>query len=97
MTEKNILIVAKFTARPGKADELKKVLNNGVKPARAEEGCLHYDLYRSVEDGNVFLFHETWENEAAVTLHGEQPHFQTLMADAVPLLTMPPEVIKIGM
>ncbi|MGB9098759.1 putative quinol monooxygenase [Erwinia sp.] len=95
MTDKNILIVAKFTARPGKADELKKVLNNGVKPARAEAGCLHYDLYRSVEDGNVFLFHETWLNEEAVGIHGEQPHFKTLMADAGPLLAQPPEVHKI--
>lgn len=95
MTDKNILIVAKFTARPGKADELKKVLNNGVKPARAEAGCLHYDLYRSVEDGNVFLFHETWQNEQAVALHGEEPHFKTLMADAEPLLARAPEVHKI--
>ncbi|WP_455863711.1 putative quinol monooxygenase [Pantoea agglomerans] len=95
MTDKNILIVAKFTARPGKADELKKVLNNGVKPARAEAGCLHYDLYRSVEDGNVFLFHETWKNAEAVEIHGGQPHFKTLMVDAEPLLAQPPEVHKI--
>lgn len=95
MTDKSILIVAKFTARPGKADELKKVLNNGVKPARAEAGCLHYDLYRSVEDGNVFLFHETWKNAEAVDIHGAQPHFKTLMADAEPLLAQPPEVHKI--
>lgn len=95
MTDKNILIVAKFTARAGKADELKKVLNNGVKPARAEEGCLHYDLYRSVEDGNVFLFHETWRDAEAVEIHGNQPHFKTLMADAEPLLAQPPEVHKV--
>ncbi|MBV4366893.1 putative quinol monooxygenase [Erwinia phyllosphaerae] len=90
----NIRIVAKFTARAGKADELKKVLNAGVKPARAEEGCVHYDLYRSVEDGNVFLFHETWKDAAAVAIHGEQPHFKTLMAEAEPLLAQPPEVHK---
>jgi quinol monooxygenase YgiN len=95
MSDKTILIVAKFTARPGKADELKKVLNHGVKPAREEAGCLHYDLYRSVEDGNVFLFHETWRNAEAVEIHGGQPHFQTLMADAEPLLARPPEVHKI--
>lgn len=94
MTDKNIPIVAKFTASPGKADELKKVLNNGVKPARAEAGCLHYDLYRSVEDGNVFLFHETWRNEQAVEIHGGQPHFKTMMADAEPLLAQPPEIHK---
>lgn len=95
MSDKNILIVAKFTAKPGKADELKKVLVQGVKPARAEAGCLHYDLYRSVEDGNVFLFHETWQNEEAVAQHGEQAHFKTLMADAQPLLSQPPFIQKV--
>lgn len=95
MSDKNILIVAKFTAKPGKADELKKVLVQGVKPARAEAGCLHYDLYRSVEDGNVFLFHETWQNKEAVAQHGEQPHFKTLMADAQPLLSQPPVIQKV--
>lgn len=94
MSDNNICIVAKFTARAGKADDLKKVLNAGVKPARAEEGCLHYDLYRSIEDGNVFLFHETWRDAQAVETHGGQPHFKTLMADAEPLLAQPPEVQK---
>lgn len=94
MTEKNVCIVAKFVAIAGKADELKKVLNAGVKPARSEAGCLHYDLYRSVEDGNVFLFHETWKNAAAVDFHGNQPHFKTLMAEAGSLLAQPPEVTK---
>lgn len=94
MTDKKVCIVAKFSARAGKAEELKRVLNAGVKPARAEEGCVHYDLYRSVEDGNVFLFHETWKDAQAVDTHGKQAHFLTLMADAEPLLAQPPEVIK---
>ncbi|AXF75887.1 antibiotic biosynthesis monooxygenase [Erwinia tracheiphila] len=74
MSDKNIRIVAKFISAAGKADELKKVLSAGIKPARAEEGCLHYDLYRSVEDGNVFLFHETWKDAQSVDIHGGQPH-----------------------
>lgn len=94
MTDKTIPIVAKFTARPGKADELKKVLYNALEPARAEAGCLHYDLYRGVEDGNVFLFHETWRNEQAVETHGEQPHFKAMIAEAEPLLARPPEIDK---
>ncbi|WP_034914995.1 MULTISPECIES: putative quinol monooxygenase [Erwinia] len=95
MSNKSVLIVAKFTAKPGKADELKKVLNHAVKPSRAEAGCLHYDLYRSVEDGNVFLFHEGWENGAAVENHEQQPHFKTLIEQAEPLLSAPPDVNKI--
>ncbi|KAB8313656.1 antibiotic biosynthesis monooxygenase [Erwinia endophytica] len=91
----NVYIVAKFIAKAGKADELEKVLHDGVKPARAEAGCLHYDLYRNVEDGNVFLFHETWKDAAAVDFHNDQAHFKTMIAAAEPLLVQPPELIKL--
>ncbi|MCU5775622.1 antibiotic biosynthesis monooxygenase [Erwiniaceae bacterium BAC15a-03b] len=93
MSSKSLMIVAKFVAQPGKADELKKVLNACVAPSRAEAGCIHYDLYRSVEDGNVFLFHETWQDEAAIALHNEQPHFKKLLAGSEGLIKQPPEVI----
>lgn len=94
MTDKNVRIVAKFIATAGKADDLKKVLSAGVKPSRAEEGCFHYDLYRNIEDGNVFLFHETWKDDAAVEIHRSQPHFKILITEAQPLLAQPPEVTK---
>ncbi|WNN42470.1 MULTISPECIES: putative quinol monooxygenase [Winslowiella] len=94
MSNKSLMIVAKFVAQPGKADELKKVLSACIAPSRAESGCVHYDLYRSVEDGNVFLFHETWQDEAAIAEHGEQPHFKKLLAGCENLLKSPPEIIK---
>ncbi|CUU24128.1 Putative monooxygenase [Duffyella gerundensis] len=92
MSDKAIVIVAKFMAQPGKADELKKVLSAGVPGSRAEDGNVHYDLYRSVEDGNVFLFHERWKSQQAVDAHGEQPHFKTLMERSAHLIQQPPEI-----
>ncbi|KOC90251.1 putative quinol monooxygenase [Winslowiella iniecta] len=94
MSNNSLMIVAKFVAQPGKADELKKVLSACIAPSRAEAGCVHYDLYRSVEDGNVFLFHETWQDEAAIAEHSEQPHFKKLLAGCENLLKSPPEIIK---
>ncbi|QKJ87239.1 Antibiotic biosynthesis monooxygenase [Paramixta manurensis] len=95
MQDKNILVVAKLVAQPGKAEELKRVLSACVAPSRAEDGNLHYDLYRSVEDGNVFLFHERWKNAAAVETHNAQPHFKKLIADSEHLLKQPPEIQQI--
>ncbi|OON41167.1 drug:proton antiporter [Izhakiella australiensis] len=93
MSEKPLMIVAKFIARPGKADELQAVLSHCIEPSRAEPGCLHYDLYRSLEDQNTFLFHESWRDQQAIDRHGEQPHFKALLADAAPLWQQPPEII----
>lgn len=90
----SVMIVAKFVASPGKADELKKVLSACIAPSRAEAGCLHYDLYRSTEDGNVFLFHETWQSAEAIAEHEQQEHFKKLVAGCDGLLQRKPEVVK---
>ncbi|SFM96423.1 Quinol monooxygenase YgiN [Izhakiella capsodis] len=93
MSEKPLMVVAKFIAKPGKADELQTVLIRCIEPSRDESGCLHYDLYRSLEDQNTFLFHESWRNQASIDRHGEQPHFKALLADVAPLLQQMPEII----
>ncbi len=95
MSDNNILIVAKFVARPGKADALSTVLSACIVPSRAEAGNVHYELYRSVEDASVFLFHETWKNTAAIETHAAQPHFRQLLADSDALLQQPPEIHQI--
>lgn len=61
MSDKPVLIIATMIAHPGKGDALYKVLNQCVAPSRDEPGNMHYDLYRSVENSDQFLFHESWK------------------------------------
>ncbi|CBJ46493.1 antibiotic biosynthesis monooxygenase [Erwinia amylovora] len=95
MSDKPVLIIATMIAHPGKGDALYKVLNQCVAPSRDEPGNMHYDLYRSVENSDQFLFHESWKNASAVEQHEAQPHFKTLLAEAGPLLAKPPVINKI--
>lgn len=95
MIEKSVLIIATFSAKPGQGDALFEVLNPCVAPSRLEAGNVHYDLYRSVENPDTFLFHETWKSQAAVDAHEKQPHFQTLIAGVKPLLAAPPAIVKL--
>lgn len=95
MSDKSVLIIATIIAQPGKGDALHQVLSRCVPPSRLEQGNVHYDLYRSVENSDRFLFHETWKNAASVDLHEAQPHFRTLLAEAGPLLAEPPVINKI--
>ncbi|CAK9884990.1 MAG: Putative monooxygenase YcnE [Candidatus Erwinia impunctatus] len=95
MSQSSVLIVAKMTAIAGKGDALYQVLEKCVAPSRAEAGCLHYDLYRSVENAGIFLFHEGWKDTEAVALHNQQPHVKTLLEEATPLLASPPEITQI--
>lgn len=95
MTDKSVLIVATFAAKPGKGDALFEVLNRCVAPSRLEAGNVHYDLYRSVENPDAFLFHETWKSADAIVEHEKKPHFLALLAGVESLIAAPPAITKI--
>jgi quinol monooxygenase YgiN len=47
-------VIACFYAKPEKARELEKTLQNFVVQTRRESGCVNYDLHQSNDDPNVF-------------------------------------------
>lgn len=49
-----------------------------VAPSRAETGCIQYDLNRDPDSDSVFWFVEKWNDQAALDLHNETPHFKEL-------------------
>jgi quinol monooxygenase YgiN len=42
--------------------------------SEAEEGCISYQFYSSLEDDNLFLLFEQWETADALAKHLAQPH-----------------------
>lgn len=84
-------------ALEGKGDVLLAVIERCVAPSRAEEGCVHYDVYHSTEDNNTFLIHEKWKSEQAIQFHFTQPHFKHLIADTQPLLAAEPDIQSIDL
>ncbi len=87
-----ITVVARFTAKRGKESELKAQLLQLVKPSRADEGCIGYDLHQAVENPGVFLFYENWESRELLDRHAASPHVQAFRAGSKPLLAAPPEL-----
>lgn len=75
-TQEEIVCVATFVAKDGKADELKKDMSALVAPTRKEEGNLRYELNQSLDDLNEFVMIEKFKNKAAFDSHGKQLHMQ---------------------
>lgn len=73
-------IVAILTARPGKADTLRDLLDSMLAPSRAEPGNLRYDLWADEAEPGRFVLDELYENAAAVAAHRASSHFQTYLA-----------------
>jgi Uncharacterized conserved protein len=75
-----IKIVAILTARPGKANELRDLLDGMIEPSRSESGNLRYDLWTDQAKPDQFVLDELYEDADAVAAHRASPHFQTYLA-----------------
>jgi len=72
---REVTVVAKVRAAKGKGDALAALLTEQVGVVRkAEPGCLAYRVHRSTKDPEVFLFYETYADDAAFDVHRKAPH-----------------------
>jgi len=74
-------------AREGQETLLEAELRALVGSSRKEEGCLTFDLHRSVDTPGAFLLHEVWASRDAHTDHMHTPHFLRWNAGKDALLT----------
>lgn len=91
---KKLTVIAHATAKKGKGDELEKVLQILVVPTRAENGCINYDLHRSIENPDAFVFYENWTDKAALDAHLKTEHIARVGVLSKELLAEP---IKISL
>ncbi len=61
--------------REGQEFLLEAELRALIHPTRKEEGCIRYDLHRSIEGPPAFLLHEIWETREDHTAHTKTDHF----------------------
>ena len=69
----------------GAADTLRTVLSEITADSRAEEGSLAFETYKSLEEQNVFLVHESYVDEEAYNAHLGTPAFPRVERELLPL------------
>ncbi|MFY4776678.1 putative quinol monooxygenase [Metabacillus sp. RGM 3146] len=82
----NISITAFLTAKPGKEEALLNELKKVLEPSRKEAGCIQYDLHQSKEDEGLFIFYETWKDQAALDSHSSLAHYKSYREATEPLV-----------
>lgn len=73
---------------------VKQKLQNLVVQTRLEKACLQYDLHQSVDDPQVFVFYEVWENQAGLDSHNQQSYLVDFSKVASELLESPPALYR---
>lgn len=71
-----IAITAVLKAKPGYENQLFDELKKVVQPSQNESGCIHYQLYESIDDQGVFVFYEVWQDEESLKKHIESDHYK---------------------
>jgi len=70
-----VTLIVILRAREGQETLLEAELRALVSPTRKEDGCLRYDLHRSVDTPGSLLLHEVWATRGAHTEHTHSHHF----------------------
>jgi quinol monooxygenase YgiN len=70
-----VTLIVLLRAREGQETILEAELRALAGPTRKEEGCLRYDLHRSIDTPGALVLHEVWDSRDAHTEHTHTPHF----------------------
>jgi quinol monooxygenase YgiN len=70
-----MMIVAKISVKPEKADLFIEAAKDIIEKSNAEEGCTFYQLYRDPYDPSKFIFVEEYKDQAAVDFHFAADYF----------------------
>lgn len=84
-----LVIFARFHARPGNETTVAATLLEVLPPTRQEAGCLGTHAFRCINDPQLFYIHSRWKDKAAFDNHLELPHTIRFVERVEPLLDHP--------
>lgn len=87
-------IFARFHAKTGAESGVRQAIATVLGPTREEPGCLAIHSFRSVQDGQLFFIHSTWQDEEAFDRHAELPHTVAFLDEVATLIDHPLEIVR---
>lgn len=78
-------LIGKFTAQPGKRDDLVAILVQAADELRANAGCIQY-VVGTTDEPDAIWVSEVWTDKAAHAASLEPAAVRALIARAMPLI-----------
>ena len=86
-------VVAKLFIAEGKEAEFESAALDLMAKVNANEpGVLTYQLYKSKQDANTYIFMEQYDSQEALDAHGKTDYFQAAQPILGPLLSGAPDI-----
>ncbi len=96
----NVYTIAVLTAKEGRLDDLKSVLEALAKETRKESGAVEYFfIHDESHNPNTIVSYEKWENSIEEGRHWKTPHLTSAMEqlkdilDGEPIIHRGPKII----
>lgn len=84
-----IALQAYMQVKPEFRDEFLEKVQPLIQGSRAEKGNISYALFEEAENSNHFVMLEEWEDQEAIDIHSQAPHFVEFIGNAEKLLAAP--------
>ncbi len=75
MNVPGINVFARFKAKRGSEDRVRRALMDMIEPTVQENANIGYALHSASDDPTLFLLYEQWQDQAGLDNHMQQPHF----------------------
>lgn len=85
----------KFTAYPGKRDELVAILLRAAEMLGSNKECIHY-LISTTDSPDDVLVNEIWATKAAHDSSLEPDSIKAVVRQAIPLIASPPTKVELN-
>ncbi len=72
----NITKRVTFIAKPDGIEKMKELLSAMVKPSKAEDGCIFYEIFQYQNRPEKFMAVETWRDDTALDGHRASEHYK---------------------
>lgn len=87
-----LAVHARFTAHPGRGDELQAACEAMFPTAEDESGTLIYAMHRDRDEPDAVVMYELYTSDEAFAVHGRSPAARQLGEQLGDLLAREPEV-----
>lgn len=76
----HLTVVATVTAKVEFIEDVGNALEALIAPTLQEDGCINYDLHKSIENPAIYVFHENWTSKAHLDAHLATAHIKMCQA-----------------
>ncbi|GGL10951.1 putative quinol monooxygenase [Nocardia jinanensis] len=87
-----LVLDVRFTAKPGRGEDMREVLLAMIEPTLAEPGCVGYELFFHPTDSTRAVLLEEWVDRAALMAHFETPHLKACITAMEDILAEPSQM-----